>query len=613
MSCFKIENNDMTLIADTEKSVYRVETENGGVKQQWEITEKPYILFKNGKKAEFGIPIKSDLFENGTQKGVFAVYGNFKNSKTEVTAKAYIEKTSNTVFFEVYITNDEFDELSAVSYPAPFDFGAKVGEGYTVLPRMQGTLFPAGEEIVTYGGKVYERDSIMPMYGQKRNESAYIAIYDTPFDVRFEVHGDKIVPLWKTSLGHFSYPRRIRFNFLAHGDYNDMAKVYRSYVKSKGQLVTLKEKEIKNPEIKRLEGCPIIHTSIATHISSDSDFYNKENPEKNDTVTSFSVRAEQISELKKKGLKKGYTHFDGWGFHGYDNLHPSPLPPNREAGGVDGMIKLSETVRKQGYIFGIHDQYRDYYFDCSDFSIDEAVNNSNGECPEPDIIWYGGKHTFLCPARAPEYVARNYAELERLGVKIEAAYLDVFSIVEMDECFNPSHPVTREQCAEYRKRCLDLLNSKGIITSSEETVDCIIPSMALCHHSPFFTRQLPNTKSEAVGIPIPLFNLVYHDCLIVPWIGLKNNKGGWGIPGNDCGFTHAILNSGPVYCPIDATSDIIEQVEEACTISERLTHCEMIKHEFISSNMRQQRAIYSDGTIIEVDFDTDEYKIFLRR
>lgn len=55
MNCFKIENNGITLIADTEKSVYGIETEKGGVKQRWEMTEKPNphrLLHRNQKEQD---------------------------------------------------------------------------------------------------------------------------------------------------------------------------------------------------------------------------------------------------------------------------------------------------------------------------------------------------------------------------------------------------------------------------------------------------------------------------------------------------------------------------------------------------------------------------------
>ena len=174
----------------------------------------------------------------------------------------------------------------------------------------------------------------------------------------------------------------------------------------------------------------------------------------------------------KKGVEKAYLHLDGWGKQGYDNLHPDPFPPHEEAGGVEGMRRLADTCDELGYYFGIHDQYRDYYYDSPGFTLDNAVQYFDGSHFLSDY-WYGGAHTFLCSALAPDYVRRNYDEFERLGLKPDGSYLDVFSVVELDECFNPAHRVTREGCAQNRRHCLDMLSSRGIIPSSEEGVDYV--------------------------------------------------------------------------------------------------------------------------------------------
>ena len=52
----------------------------------------------------------------------------------------------------------------------------------------------------------------------------------------------------------------------------------------------------------------------------------------------------------------------GWlGTAGYDNQHPDYLPACKEAGGWEDMKELADTMHKCGYMFGIHDQYRDFY------------------------------------------------------------------------------------------------------------------------------------------------------------------------------------------------------------------------------------------------------------
>ena len=605
MPVYEIENSQYILTVDPDSINCSVILKSG---KTWTITKKPYICFSSGRNVEFPSPKDVTITNTGTYDGVRSDYV-LPDSGISIMTHVYIDRTTLDLVFELRINGDRRGEIESVSYPAPFDFGAKEGEGYTVLPRMQGTLVPAGTKISLSNGNIFGRDAYMPLYGQVRDNSGYAAIFATPYDAKYKLDEDRVVPLFITSMGTMSYIRKMIFRFREPCDYNVIAKCYRAYVKENGKLVTLKEKIDRNPNVSKLIGCPIIHTSIASHIHPQSDRYNKENPEKNHFFFSFAQREKEMVALKEKGLKKAYTHFDGWGARGYDNLHPSPFPPNEEAGGAIGMRHLSETTRKLGYIFGVHDQYRDFYLDGPDFSYEEATQKLDGSYPYL-TLWDGGPHTFLCSTRAIDYVRRNYAEFDRLGIKIDASYLDVFSVVDLDECFNPNHPTTREMCAINRMHCLNILTEKGIIPSSEEILDCILPSQVLCHHAPYYTSNLSRKDSEQRGYPIPLLNLVYHDCVVIPWIGLRGQHGGFGIPGRDGAYTHAILNGDPVYCPIDADKEQIKEVEYACSLAEKLAFCEMVKHEFISDDYRKQRTTFSDGTVIEVDFDKEEYNVF---
>ena len=604
MSVYEIKNSSFVLKVDAENICCTVVLSSG---KTWTMTKKPYIRFASGEKLEFPKPKDTKATKTGTYDGVRSHY-DMPGKGISVMTHVCVDRTTEDIVFELRVDGDGKGEIETVSYPAPFDFGAKEGEGYTVLPRMQGTLVPAGTSIRIAIGDIFGRDAYMPLYGQMRDGAGYAAIFDTPYDAKYQLDEDRVVPLFRPSLGTMSYIRRMIFRFREPCDYNVMAKCYRAYVKERGRLVTLKEKADKNPNVARLIGCPIIHTKISTHVQPDCDSYDREHPEKNDYFFTFAQREEELKALKAKGLEKAYTHFDGWGVRGYDNLHPSPFPPSEEAGGTEGMRRLSETTRKLGYIFGVHDQYRDYYLDCPDFSYDEATLKLDGKYPRK-TYWAGGTHSYLCSTRAVDYVRRNYAEFEKLGIKIEAAYLDVFSVADLDECFDPDHPTTREQCAKDRMHCLDILTDRGIIPSSEEILDCILPSMVLCHHAPYYTSNLSIKDAESRGIPIPLTNLVYHDCVVIPWIGLKDQFGGFGISGKDGAYTHAILNGDPVYCPIDATEKQLEEVRFACSLAEKLALCEMVKHEFLSDDYRKQRTTFSDGTVVEVDFDTNEYVI----
>ena len=610
---YKISAKNYNIVYDPETLILDIKVKNKVWSWNKELIK---IKFNNGTNCDFtGAKCCSTEFNTGVSNGVNAVYSGFSGSDIIIHTSVIINKTDDTLCFSLYTENEKRCETETIYWPAAFDFDIPEGRGYTILPLMHGVLVPSrwNKPIIQYnGGKIYDRDGYMAFFGQIDNGSGYCAVYETPYDAGYHtahtVGGRTLIhPYWKPSLGYISYKRSIRYSFVTDGDYNNLSKIYRNYLIERGKLVTLKEKIDRNPNVAKLIGAPVIHDLIAVHISPDSDYYNKDDPKKNDYHNTFESRETLLKRLKSLGVEKAYLHYDGWGAHGYDNLHPSPFPVHEGAGGAEGMKKLSDTAEELGYIFGVHDQYRDYYYDGDDYSADNAIENADGSHPFCSV-WYGGKHSYLCASLAPDYVRRNYNKFKELGIGVKGSYLDVFSVVEMDECFNKNHIMSREQCAAFRRESLDHLTYLGIIPSSEEVTDCIIPSMALCHHAPFAVTSFEK-RAEAVGISIPLFSLVHHDCIVVPWFGVNGEKGGWGIPSDDYPYLWGLLCGGTIYYSASESQENIDKGKTALKLHEKLAFCEMISHEFIDNDYRRHRAVYSDGTVVEIDMNTGSYNI----
>lgn len=77
--------------------------------------------------------------------------------------------------------------------------------------------------------------------------------------------------------------------------------------------------------------------------------------------------------------------------------------------------------------------------------------------------------------------------------------------------------MTRRECFDRRAECFEYLLSHGILSSSEEVSDWAVPSLIFCHYAPYdFQMRSPNEPRQ--GVPVPLYNLVYHDCVIEPWM-----------------------------------------------------------------------------------------------
>ena len=506
------------------------------------------------------------------------------------------------------VASDDATRVQRCDWPAGLEADSF---NTSVVPYMQGMLLPKAwpEKTWLYDTLSFGRGLYQAWWGHEQGSSALLVLLETPDDggCHFEHPAGgptRIGPQWVHSLGRWAYPRRARLCFLDRGNYVDLAKRYRRHALETGRLVSLREKIARNPRVARLLGAPVVHTSILYHIQPESSYYQKDNPAHNHQLVTFEARARELEALAAKGVTNAYVHLDGWGVRGYDNLHPDVLPPSPDAGGWEGMRRFADACDRLGYLFAIHDQYRDYYLDAPSYQERHTITDQGGARPLHGT-WYGGRQSILCSSLAPGHVRRNHRAILEQGVKLRGAYLDVFSVVPPDECYQPEHPVTRTACLRHRGECLDFVRSWGGVVSSEEPSDWSVPHLDLVHHGPFALNPGPG-QGPAMGIPVPLFNLVYHEALLMPW---SLDRGAWGIPEKDLGFLHGLANGGLPYVGLDPGPEELGRVRAMCALHQRVALLEMTQHEFLDANHRRQRTTFADGTRVTIDLENDRWGV----
>lgn len=574
--------------------------------------------------------VSHELFQNGIGTGIRSCFEGFEANGTVLPYSfetlIWIEAVSGDIRFEWLPLCEEGLSVKKVRWPGEMSFEKASRSWYSVLNHQQGLLVPNDWETaldhVVFNGFFETAGAYMPWFGQVKDREGYIAICETPWNAGYTAEHPAGGPYshvgiyYEPSLGKMDYRRVLRYTLLSDCDYNDLCKVYRAYVRETGHLRTLAEKAAQNPSVDRLIGCSFVHTGIKTVVQPDSDFFDPENPEKNNHCTPFSKRTEEIKLLHNMGVEKLYLHLDGWAQPGYDNCHPDYSPACIEAGGWESMKELADTMHECGYLFGIHDQYRDFYKSAKSFDENYACRLTDGTIPEHHR-WAGGPQSYLCATQAPYYLKRNFAALFENGIELDGAYLDVFTCNEGDECTNPEHRMTRRECYEYRGQCFSWLLAHGILSSSEEVSDWAIPSLVFCHYAPYsFMMKRPGLPKD--GIPVPLFNLVYHDCVIEPWMMDKASE-------NDDYMLYALLNGGAPYLLRDAAylntdgsfegdellalEEMIRRSKTVSALHEKIAKCEMVRHRMDPENWWIQETEFSDGTKVKVDFKNQTYEI----
>lgn len=591
---------------------------------QWSSCERARIVFDSSHIVYFDEMIsEQSVYQSGTGKGIKTTY---EINQIKFETRVFIEAVSEEIYFELIPLCFEAD-FEAIYWPSSFEFDQCDENWITLLPHMQGLMIPNNYENecrrLNFDGQFCSNGAYMPWMGQIKEGNGYIMISLTPWDMAYQVDHPAYGPYTHvrmrhlSSMGKLSYRRIIKMVMQEDADIVSLCKIYRQYALEKGKLVTLKEKAIKNKNVDKLIGCAFLHKGIKTHITKDSEFYDPYHPEKNDHVTTFEKRAEEIEYFHSKGIDKLYLHLDGWGEYGYDNAHPDILPACKSAGGWDSMKKLSDTLEKYGYMFGLHDQYRDYYVSAASFDESSALMQKDGKIFN-QCRWAGGAQSYLCASQAPYYVKRNIEEILRHGIHLEASYLDVFTCNELDECYHEHHPMSRKECMEYRESCFWYLHSKNILPSSEEVNDWAIRSLVFAHYGPY-DFMLRNEDTARLGIPVPLWNLVYHDCVILPWPMDHSGKEDY--------MLYALLNGGGAYIDKegaypnidgvfdDKKKDLDEEIERwkiVSNLQEKVAKCEMTDFGFLENDYLKQYSVFDDQIRVEINLHDNTFQIIYK-
>ncbi len=447
----------------------------------------------------------------------------------------------------------------------------------------------------------------MSWWGFQRGKSAMMIIVETPDDAAYQFShpagGPTVVgPRWRNQLGKLGYLRTARMVFFADGNYVDMAKRYRRYVMETGLFVSLKEKIARSPRVAELIGTPLMRAGILTNYKEGSFRYNEaRDANQRYRLTTFDDRAEFLRQCKERGLDKLTVVLTGWPKEGYDREHPDVLPPAPVAGGYEGMKRLAFTCGELGYLFSLHDQYRDYYIDSPSFDTQFAVHEEDaaspplafpgsrfGDTKEGAIPymdhWDGGKMTYLNGRFMLGHLKKNYQGLFDHGIRPVGNYLDVFGYVPPDEDFNPEHPTTRTDCLRERAKCYDWSRQHLGFVGTEAACDWTVPY-----------SDISSPLEAKGGIAIPLFNLVYHDAILTTY-----GPGDW----------HGFLNAGvPQIGAREPSERDLERIRRMGALNKRLALVAMTDHVFLDDTYRRERTSFADGTTVTVDWDAETVEI----
>jgi hypothetical protein len=492
-----------------------------------------------------------------------------------------------------------------LEFPHPFE--SEKG-AYLVVPMNEGISYPVDDasiepmHLIAYGG---HGGICMPFWGVTDGEQGYMAIIETADDASIRIDrldGNLcITPEWDSQKGQFGYARRVRYVFFDKGGHVAMCKRYRDYARQVGLLKTLKQKLQERPNIDLLVGAV-------------------------DVWTTGDVAIPIIKEMKSLGMER-IMWSDYWAAS-----EPSDrIKALNELGVLTSRYDLYQDVmdpKNCNGSFYVHDDWPEAAWP------DDIIIGPDGNWIKGwPITGNDGKQYFcgaVCDMQIPKYAMTRIPNELRTR-KYRGRFIDTTTATAWRECYDPNHPVTRSEDRNYRMNLLQYVSrDMGLVTGSETGHDAAVPyvdyfegMLSICRYRvpdgdkfAIWTDPVPQQVAKfQVGhqYRLPLWELVYHDCVVSTWWwGDYNNK----VPAiwDERDLFNILYGSPPMFLiTLDSWQKnkqrFVQTYQNVCTVVRAVGYEEMTGHQFVTADRSVQQTQFANGVRITVNFGESPYSL----
>jgi len=495
-----------------------------------------------------------------------------------------------------------------VAFPLPFHTDA--GDGL-VVPLNEGILYPVDDQsIQPYRLPTYMGNSTsMPWTGVvSKTGAGLMTVIETPNDAAFDIErpsppapspvgtGEVMMtraiaeltcaPVWEATKGRFGYARRLSYVVFDKGGYVAQAKWYRRYAQKTGQFKTLAQKRKANPNVDRLIGAANIWNWDAGKLDLCREM---KSAGMDHILWSNGGNAGEIEAINKLGfLTSRYDIYqDVWPSTAPDYLHKEGWP--------DDLVLLPGGDWMKGW-------------------ADIATN------PDGTKTTYQGG--VINSARGLARAKREIPEDLR-NIPYTCRFLDTTTASPWREDYSPIHPLTRSQDRANKMALLGFCSGDmKLVTGSETGIDTAAPyvdyfegmmSLSLYRLEDAGRNMLPPEEATPdivkfmVGpkYRIPLWELVYHDCVVSYWYwGDYNNK----VPSvwRKRDLFNILYATPPMYMFDKSTwasdkNKFVHSYHDICPIVRKLGYDEMLSHAFLNADHTLQETRWKSGTRVVIN------------
>ncbi|MGL4943818.1 MAG: hypothetical protein ACRC46_11590 [Thermoguttaceae bacterium] len=142
---------------------------------------------------------------------------------------------------------------------------------------------------------------------------------------------------------------------------------------------------------------------------------------------SYKNHIEILENAVRYGITDSMFVSHNWQRYGYDNRLPDIFPPNPDLGTLEEMQQALKIADAAGILYGVHDNYIDFYPDAADYSFDNISFEENGQ---PRRAWFNPGIDALSyqfrPDRIAPFLKRNL-DLITPALPMSCYFVDVFA------------------------------------------------------------------------------------------------------------------------------------------------------------------------------------------
>lgn len=390
---------------------------------------------------------------------------------------------------------------------------ASKGEpGYFVMPNGELGTFHEQD-----GERTAGHFMPMPVFGMKNPRATFVAIVTgMPYSFKLVTRAKKgiyqIFPRFELNNQAPYDDLAIDYHLLTgdQADYSGMAHVYRDFQLSRKACVPLKERMKSRPELAyAARSIEIRIRNGWKPMPSPVAQQTRQNEPPMKVAVTFDRVGDILDEFKRQGIDHAEICLVGWNQKGHDGRFPELFPVEEQLGGEAKLRKLIQKAQSMGFQMVCHTNSHDAYMIADTWDAEFVVKKPDGSF-SPYTVYGGGQVFTVCPQRAFERFAqkelRAIADLGFRGLH----YNDVLTVVPPSECYDPRHPLNRNQGAYWTGKIMGEAQTVMGGSASEGGHDFCCGQLDFA----LYASIVPPKPHPMVDRMVPFWQLVYHGIIL---------------------------------------------------------------------------------------------------